>query len=75
MVQYMVRIDQDTWNTLFSWMSGTECMLPEGCPVPLQGVAVYVFIVVFIAVMLYWNRHAIIDRGQQLKERIPNPLG
>lgn len=70
----MVVISRDLWNTLFSWMSGQQCFLPEGCDVPLQGVLVYVAILMFFAVLLYWFRAPIVRGFRRVVERIPNPL-
>ncbi len=70
----MTRIDPDTWNTWFGWMTGQECTRSEGCPVMWDGVVVYVFLVVFVAAMLYWNREELRERALQVYERLPNPF-
>lgn len=74
----MVYISQSLWNTLFGWMSGTRCFLPEGCAVPPVGVAVYLFILAVVAVIVYWYRHDIVDTVRDVSEtvwdRIPNPF-
>ncbi len=70
----MVYLPQDLWNTLFGWMSAKQCMLPEGCALPLQGVLVYVVALVFIVVMVYWFRDDIITGALSVWERIPNPF-
>lgn len=52
---------------LFGWMGENACMLPEGCTVPLKGVAVYLFLLVFAGAMLYWNRHRFRAAVEQLR--------
>lgn len=70
----MAYISQGLWNTLFGWMSSKQCFLPEGCAVPVVGVAVYLFIIVFIVTVLYWLRNDIKDTALSVWERIPNPF-
>lgn len=75
---YMVRVSPDLWNLLFGWMSGQQCFLPEGCDVPVQGMLVYLVILVFLAVLVYWFRHDIRDAVGAVREgigsRVPNPF-
>lgn len=70
----MVALSQGLWNTLFSWMSTKQCMLPEGCDVPLSGVGVYVAVVVFVAVMVYWFRTDIRQAAYYVYEHLPLPF-
>lgn len=51
----MVTIDQQLWNALFGWMREGQCMLPEGCTVPAEGVLFYLGTIVAIAVVLNWK--------------------
>lgn len=46
-------MDQGTWNLLFGWMD-TQCFLPEGCTVPLDGVVFYGMMGFVGFVFLYW---------------------
>lgn len=54
-------IDQSIWNLLFSWMTGTQCMLPEGCTVPLPGVLFYLVLVAAVALAV-WKRDELRER-------------
>lgn len=47
-------MDQNTWNLLFGWISGKKCLLPEGCPPPAEGVAVYAVLLFVVAGGAYW---------------------
>ncbi len=50
-------IDQTSWDVLFSWLTGKRCMLPEGCEIPVEGVAFYlVLLLAAVAVYLNWER-------------------
>ncbi|MFB6190930.1 MAG: hypothetical protein ABEJ64_00720 [Candidatus Nanohaloarchaea archaeon] len=51
-------MDQATWNLLFGWM-GRRCFIPEGCPVPLYGVAFYLA-VIFLAYLVYRYREELV---------------
>ena len=44
-------MDQETWNTLFSWITGRQCFIPEGCDPPLIGVLFYAGFLIFIGLM------------------------
>ncbi|MFB6199644.1 MAG: hypothetical protein ABEJ83_02090 [Candidatus Nanohaloarchaea archaeon] len=54
-------MDQSSWNLLFGWITGKQCMLPEGCSVPIEGLAVYM--IVFAAIIL------ILDQKLRLRDR------
>ncbi len=47
-------VSQGTWNTLFSWITGKQCLIPEGCPPPVEGVFVYGLLLVAIAGSAYY---------------------
>lgn len=50
-----VILDQSTWNLLFGW-TGKQCMIPEGCSPPLEGVAVYVaLLAAVVAAAIYYK--------------------
>lgn len=67
----MTRIDPETWNTWFGWMTGQECPLSEGCPIFWQGVLVYLFVAVFVLAILYWSRRDIKALALRVYERLP----
>lgn len=46
-------MDQATWNLLFGWMNG-QCMLPEGCSPPTDGVIFYGILLFAGFMFLYW---------------------
>jgi hypothetical protein len=56
----MVTIDQELWNILFGWL-GPECMLPEGCNLPL--VSVLIVLAAALAVVLsFYRRRALMEK-------------
>ena len=57
-------MNQSTWNLLFGWMTEKQCMLPEGCSIPLEGLAAYM--IVFAAIIL------ILDQKFRLRDRSIN---
>lgn len=51
-------MEQETWNLLFGWMNpGKQCMLPEGCSIPVEGVAVYITLLLAAAGAGYWLKN------------------
>jgi hypothetical protein len=50
----MINIEQELWNFLFGFL-GEQCMLPEGCTVPLEGVLVYLGTIIVLAAVLNWR--------------------
>lgn len=51
----MISIDQEFWNLLFGFL-GRECMLPEGCKVPLDGILVYLGVFLLLVAVLKWRK-------------------
>lgn len=51
-------MNQELWNLLFSWSTGRQCMLPEGCSAPLDGMLIYIGLVALLGGLIY------IERGQ-----------
>ncbi|MFB6241873.1 MAG: hypothetical protein ABEJ36_03665 [Candidatus Nanosalina sp.] len=58
----MVTLDQQTWNTLFAWMQDGQCMLPEGCSLPPEGVAIYAAALIIVLGFIYIGFEERIDR-------------
>lgn len=52
----MISIDQQIWNLLFGWMREGECMIPEGCTLPPEGIAFYLALTVAIAAAIYFRK-------------------
>jgi cell division protein FtsL len=68
----MVTIDQDLWNLLFGWL-GPECMLPEGCTVPLT--LVVVAVAAALAILLaFYKRRQLIEKADILIGRLAEKL-
>lgn len=44
-------MDQETWNTLFGWLTGQQCFIPEGCNPPLIGIIFYAGVLVAIGLV------------------------
>ncbi|MFB6241520.1 MAG: hypothetical protein ABEJ36_01815 [Candidatus Nanosalina sp.] len=67
----MVTLDQGTWNTLFGWLGQGQCMLPEGCNVPIEGVIAYIAIIIALLAVLNWRNklrrklEELLDRAEQ----------
>ena len=51
----MITIDQDLWNLLFGWMQEGQCMIPEGCTVPLHGVIFYTAVILVLVAVVHWR--------------------
>ncbi|MDY6765884.1 MAG: hypothetical protein SVW77_00800 [Candidatus Nanohaloarchaea archaeon] len=54
----MVTIDASAWNSLFGWITGKQCFLPEGCPPPAAGILVYLVLLAAVAALV-WHRDAV----------------
>lgn len=64
----MLRISQDLWNLLFSFL-GERCMLPEGCTLPKTGILFYTAIIVFSAIVIH-QREKIVKGKSDLIDAI-----
>lgn len=53
-------MDQELWNTLFGWITGKQCFVPEGCPSPAEGILVYISIIVVVALVAYIERNQLL---------------
>ena len=59
-------MDQQTWNALFSWITGRQCFLPEGCQPPMSGIILYALILIAIGVV----SAIMIKKEDEIRERI-----
>lgn len=62
----MFTLDQSTWNTLFGWITGQQCFIPEGCTAPIEGIVVYAIALLVLA-GLVWKRETVIERLRNLR--------
>lgn len=65
----MTTIDQQLWNALFGWQGTGQCMLPEGCTVPVVGVLLYVAVLVFVAAAII-KREELLNRLRGIQREI-----
>ena len=70
----MISIDQELWNLLFGWMQEGQCMILEGCTVPLEGLAFYLALVAVVAAAIYF-RKKIRENFLDLTEALQGVLG
>lgn len=67
----MVTIDQELWNFLFGFLGQGQCMLPEGCTIPIEGVLVYLGTIIVLVAVLNWRNRLrrefedLLDRAEQ----------
>lgn len=56
-------MEQESWNTLFGWLTGRQCFIPEGCEPPLIGVVVYAVFLIALGLV----SAALIRREDEIK--------
>jgi hypothetical protein len=61
----MVTLSQSTWNLLFSWITGKQCFIPEGCNPPVEGIFVYL-VILLVIVLALWKREELIQKFSSL---------
>lgn len=47
-------MDQGLWNLLFGWLTGKQCMIPEGCNPPVTGIIIYTSAIIISVIGLYF---------------------
>ncbi|MFB6146048.1 MAG: hypothetical protein ABEJ99_06140 [Candidatus Nanohaloarchaea archaeon] len=53
-------MNQQLWNQLFAWITGTKCFIPEGCSAPALGIVFYLGVVLLVAAAIYLERERLV---------------
>jgi len=65
----MLVLDQEIWNLLFGWLANRECLIPEGCKIPPEGILFYILAVIIIYISIL-EKEKILKGRENLLEKI-----
>lgn len=60
-------MEQETWNILFSWLTGKQCFVPEGCNPPFIGIVFYLGTILLTGLITFLG----LSHEAKIKEMIP----